>query len=219
MAFKDEWIDRVDDVDDASAEDINMIAHAIIETNDNVEKKSGCFVWHTLEVSDGIGWGGTLTINVNTLNEYEERSQYRLPRIGDFVWDDSGNLLEISNITSNGSNIELIKSIPLDDVMHRLENVNSIWTTEDAGLDFSYLLEGETVYVDETDLKGDSTHRPNTNDLVLDDSHNLLIISSIIGTKVLLKMTLVNANYKIGNIETALDRIIEIQETLIGGNA
>ena len=35
MALKDTWVDRIDGVDDASAEDINEVAHAVIELEKN----------------------------------------------------------------------------------------------------------------------------------------------------------------------------------------
>ena len=35
MALKDTWVDRVDGVDDASAEDINEVAHAVIDLEEN----------------------------------------------------------------------------------------------------------------------------------------------------------------------------------------
>lgn len=47
MALKDTWIDRVDGVDDASAEDINEVAHAVIDL-ENAE----CEIQVDTEMSD-----------------------------------------------------------------------------------------------------------------------------------------------------------------------
>ena len=35
MALKDTWVDKVDGVDDANAEDVNNIAHAVIDLEEN----------------------------------------------------------------------------------------------------------------------------------------------------------------------------------------
>lgn len=44
MALKGKWTDKTDGIDIASAEDINRVAHAVIELEDGVENVSGVYV-------------------------------------------------------------------------------------------------------------------------------------------------------------------------------
>ena len=52
MALKDIWIDRVDDVDDASAEDINKVAHAVIENEDVISETTKNVVQNTEKINN-----------------------------------------------------------------------------------------------------------------------------------------------------------------------
>lgn len=52
MALKDIWIDRVDGVDDASAEDINNVAHAVIENEDEISETTKNVVQNTEKINN-----------------------------------------------------------------------------------------------------------------------------------------------------------------------
>lgn len=38
MALKDIWVDRIDSVDDVAAEDINLVAHSVIENEEKIKE-------------------------------------------------------------------------------------------------------------------------------------------------------------------------------------
>jgi hypothetical protein len=52
MALKDIWIDRVDGVDEASAEDINQVAHAVIENEDVISETTKNVVQNTEKINN-----------------------------------------------------------------------------------------------------------------------------------------------------------------------
>ena len=52
MALKDIWIDRVDGVDGASAEDINQVAHAVIENEDVISETTKNVVQNTEKINN-----------------------------------------------------------------------------------------------------------------------------------------------------------------------
>ena len=52
MALKDEWIDKVNGVDDVNAEDINLIAQAVIAIENKPQNKPAIEIW-TFTLEDG----------------------------------------------------------------------------------------------------------------------------------------------------------------------
>lgn len=208
MAYNFEWKDKIDDVDDASADDINSVAHAAKAALDAIEELS-----ENLENEDFGGGedGATFIPNVDA--------------DGNLSWTNNKGLKnpETVNIKGedgiDGDEIGYIQAIPSPDgksteveILVRKGDTGEIYRStftipngEDGETPFIGANGNWWIGTTDTGVKASGGADIKIDDKPTEGSNNAVSSGGVYEA--------------IGDIETALDGIISLQEALIGGDS